>query len=122
MKTEDRSEVHPDTSPTAVRVIGWIYIALGVLAAVAGLFVSGGLLILLLLQAALLVVVGGGLVTGKFWAYYVAVVITAINAITLFVAALAGTTGLLVPLSINVTVLYWLLRRDVRAWAGLTSW
>jgi hypothetical protein len=38
------------------------------------------------------------------------------------VSALAGGIGLLVPLSINLLVLFWLLRRDVREWAGLTSW
>jgi uncharacterized membrane protein (DUF2068 family) len=122
MRTEDRSEAHPDTTPTAVRVIGWIYLGLGVLIAVAGSYVSGGLLILLLLQATLNIVVGAGLVIGKFWAYYVAVVMAAFNLIMLLLSALMGSTGLFVPLSINVTVLYWLLRRNVRAWAGLTSW
>ena len=104
-------------TPTAVRVIGWIYLALGVLVAVTGFFVSGGVLILLVLQAALDIVVGAGLVTGKSWAYYVAVVMAAFNLITLLLSALVGSTGLLVPLSVNVTVLYWLLRRDVRTWA-----
>ena len=59
---------------------------------------------------------------GRFWAYYVAVVMAAFNSITLIVSALAGGIGLLMPLGINLIVLYWLLRRDVREWAGLTSW
>lgn len=122
MEPEDRIEVRPDATPIPVRVIGWIYIALGLLVAGAGFFVSDGLLILLLLQAALYVVVGAGLMAGRFWAYYVALVMAAFNAIALLVSALTGTTGLLVPLIVNVAVLYWLLRRDLRAWAGLTNW
>lgn len=122
MRIEHRSEVRPDAPPVPVRVIGTLYMALGVLAAVMGIFVPTGVFILLLLQAVLLIAVGAGLVAGRLWAYYVAVVMAAFNSLTLFVAAITGTTDLVVPLSVNITALYWLLRRNVRQWAGLTSW
>jgi hypothetical protein len=121
MKIEHRGDVRPHDTPTPVVVIGWVYVALGVLTASGGIVAGGGVLVLLLL-AALLIIVGIGLVYGRLWAYYVAVAMSGFNSITLLVAAIAGTTGLVVPLSINVTVLYWLLRRSVREWAGLTGW
>jgi hypothetical protein len=63
-------------------VIGWLYMALGVLAAVMSIFVPTGVFILLLLQAGLLIAVGAGLVAGRLWAYYVAVVMAAFDSVT----------------------------------------
>lgn len=120
MRTDHNNEAIRAEEPGVVRTIGWVYVVLGGLAGAAALLLRTSAPVLLV-SAVLQLVVGWGLVTGRAWAYFVALALAAVNTISGLVLLVQGVAGILVPLLVNGLVLGSLVRHDVRRWAGLSG-
>lgn len=119
MKAWHHERVDHDETPTPVVVIGWVFLAMAILAAAGGLAFPASVRFVLFLQALLLLIVGTGLVSGRIWAYFAALAISVLNLITLVFAGVAGATSALAPLIVNAAIVFWLLRPNARRWSGL---
>ena len=104
--------------PTPIRLIGWFETAVGVLAMVTGLAAAGAAAPLFLISGIISTTIGFGLLSGKLWAYYAAVVLSALNLVSLVILFLRGARAFFPALVVNALILYLLLSPDIRGWAA----
>lgn len=87
-----------------------------------GAFAAIGIVIgiVLLLIAALSGATGWGMWTGRSWAWILALVLTALNALSSVASLVQGEYGSLLGLAIAGLIIWYLFRPAVKAWFGRT--